>query len=76
MTQNPLPTPSEPVGPSAGLDTLLTAEQVAARWQVSSAQVYRLAKNGALPVVRICRYRRFRRGAVEQWEQAGGGGSE
>jgi excisionase family DNA binding protein len=40
---------------------------------VTTAQVYRLAREGALPVVRIGRYRRFRAASVEAWEQAGGG---
>jgi excisionase family DNA binding protein len=76
---NPPPTSSEPIGPSGGLNTpvdparLLTCEEVAERWQVTTAQVYRLAREGASPVVRIGRYRRFRAASVEAWEQAGGG---
>lgn len=48
---------------------LLTAEQLAARWQVPKSQVWRLAREGAVPVVRIGRYMRFRRDAIEQWEE-------
>jgi hypothetical protein len=36
--------------------SLLTAEQVAARWQVSTAHVYRLARDGKVPTVAIGRY--------------------
>jgi excisionase family DNA binding protein len=35
---------------------LLTAEQVAARWQVSKFHVYRLARQGKVPTVAIGRY--------------------
>lgn len=49
---------------------LLTAEQLATRWQVPKTQVWRLARERAVPVVRIGRYMRFRRDATEQWEEA------
>jgi excisionase family DNA binding protein len=54
----------------AGVDLirLLTAEQLAARWQVKPSHVYRLAREGELPVVKIGRYRRFRLDAIERWE--------
>lgn len=48
---------------------LLTAEQLADRWQVTPGQVYRLAREGSLPVVRIGRYKRFRVDAILAWEQ-------
>jgi excisionase family DNA binding protein len=48
---------------------LLTAEQLAERWQVPAAHVYRLAREGRIPVVRLGRYRRFRRDAVERFEE-------
>jgi excisionase family DNA binding protein len=47
---------------------LLTAEQVAERWQVPAAHVYRLARNGAVPSVRLGRYVRFRLDAIERFE--------
>jgi excisionase family DNA binding protein len=47
---------------------LLTAEQLADRWQVSKAHVYRLARDGHIPAVRIGRYFRFRLTAIEKWE--------
>jgi excisionase family DNA binding protein len=39
---------------------------------VPTAQVYRLAREGRLPVVRLGRYRRFRLEAVEAFEVEGG----
>jgi excisionase family DNA binding protein len=51
---------------------LLTADELAERWQVPTAQVYRLARDGRLPAVSIGRYRRFALAAVESWEQSGG----
>lgn len=53
-------------------DHLLTAEQVAERWQVPRSQVYRLAREGRLPAVTIGRYYRFRMTMLEQWEENGG----
>jgi len=47
---------------------LLTADDLAARWQVSKAHVYRLARNGEIPTVQIGRYYRFRIEAIEAWE--------
>jgi excisionase family DNA binding protein len=49
-------------------DTLLTADQLAARWQVPKSQVYRLARDGLIPTVRIGRYYRFKVSAVEAFE--------
>ncbi len=51
---------------------LLTAEQVAERWQVPKSQVYRLARDGKLPTVSIGRYYRFNVSALEEWEREGG----
>ncbi len=47
---------------------LLTAEQVAARWQVPKSHVYRLARDGRIPVVELGRYRRFSPAAIEAFE--------
>lgn len=49
---------------------LLTAAQLAARWQVPTSQVYRLAREDAIPVVQLGRYRRFRLDAIEQFERS------
>jgi excisionase family DNA binding protein len=51
---------------------LLTAEQLAERWQVNRLHVYRLVREDRLPAVRIGRYVRFHLAVVEAWEQSGG----
>jgi excisionase family DNA binding protein len=62
---SPTPTPV-----TAG--QLLTAEQLAVKWQVPKSHVYRLAREGALPVVKLGRYYRFKAEAVERFENEGG----
>ncbi len=52
--------------------TLLTADDLAARWQVPKSHVYRLAREGRLPTVELGRYRRFTIAAVESFEAGGG----
>jgi excisionase family DNA binding protein len=47
---------------------LLTAEQLAERWQVPKSHVYRLAREGKIPVVELGRYKRFRFEAIERFE--------
>jgi excisionase family DNA binding protein len=54
---------------------LLTAEQVAERWQVPLSQVYRLSRAGRLPAVRLGRYVRYQLSAIEEFEAAGGTGA-
>ncbi len=49
---------------------LLTADQLALRWQVPKSHVYRLAREGAISVVELGRYRRFRLDAIEQFEKS------
>lgn len=51
---------------------LLTADDLATRWQVSRNHVYRLAREGKLPAVELGRYRRFRIAAIEEFESKGG----
>lgn len=48
---------------------LLTAAQLAERWQVKTSHVYRLARDGEIPVVELGRYRRFRLDAIEAFER-------
>ena len=48
---------------------LLTAEQLAARWQVPISQVWRLARADAIPTVRLGRYVRFNPAAIEAFER-------
>lgn len=47
---------------------LMTAKDLAKRWQVPESQVYRLAREGRIPAVRLGRYWRFRLDLIEQWE--------
>lgn len=47
---------------------LLTAEQLAERWQVSTAHVYRLTRQGAIPTVKLGRCVRYRIAAIEAFE--------
>lgn len=47
---------------------LLTAEELADRWQVPASHVYRLARRDDIPVVRLGRYYRFRLDEIEAWE--------
>ena len=49
---------------------LLTADQLADRWQVPKSHVYRLAREGKVPTVELGRYRRWRLDAIEQYEQS------
>jgi excisionase family DNA binding protein len=74
-TQPPRPCGPGPNGipPNGGL---LTADDLAARWQVPKSHVYRLAREGKLPVVELGRYKRFRLVAIEQFEAAGGAAAD
>ena len=47
---------------------LLTAEQLAERWQVPKSHVYRLAREGRIPTVELGRYKRFRVDEIERFE--------
>jgi excisionase family DNA binding protein len=57
--------PSDP-GP------ILTPDALAERWSVPKSHVWRLAREGRLPSVRLGRYVRFRLAEVEAFEAAGG----
>jgi excisionase family DNA binding protein len=48
-------------------DRLLTADEVASLMQVTLAWVYAESRRDALPHVRLGRYIRFRRSAIERW---------
>jgi excisionase family DNA binding protein len=48
---------------------LLTAEQLAERWQVAPAHVYRLTRQGDMPAVKLGRYYRYRLDAIEAFER-------
>jgi excisionase family DNA binding protein len=49
-------------------DRLLTPEQLADRWQVSKAHVYRLTREDKIPTVKLGRYYRYRLDAIERYE--------
>lgn len=51
---------------------LLTAADLAERWGVPVAHVYRLSRRGELPTVRLGRYMRFQLAAIEHFEREGG----
>ena len=47
---------------------LLTADELAARWQVPKSQVYRLTREGKIPTVKLGKYYRYRLDAIEAFE--------
>lgn len=47
---------------------LLTADQLADRWQVPKSHVYRLTRDGAIPAVKLGRYYRYAPAAIEAFE--------
>jgi excisionase family DNA binding protein len=49
-------------------DRLLTPEELAERWQVSKAHVYRLTREDKIPTVKLGRYYRYRLDAIERYE--------
>lgn len=51
---------------------LLTADNLAARWQIPTSHVYRLTRTGQLPAVKLGRYYRYSLAAVETFEAGGG----
>jgi excisionase family DNA binding protein len=59
-----------------GAARLLTADELADRWQVPKAHVYRLTREKRLPTVRLGRYYRYALAAVEGFERDGGTGEE
>jgi len=55
-----------------GSGPILTPDDLADRWAVPKSHVWRLAREGRLPSVRLGRYVRFRLAEVEAFEAAGG----
>lgn len=49
--------------------TLMTAEELGKRWQVPTSHVYRLAREGQIPVVRLGRYVRFNPDVISKFER-------
>lgn len=66
--------PQTPPTPAEALtaDQLMSAAQLAERWQVPKSQVWRLTRDGHLPTVRIGRYYRYQLAVIEEWERTGG----
>lgn len=60
------------VAAANGRGQLLTAEQLAERWQVPCSQVYRLTRDEKLPAVKLGRYYRYSLAAIEEFEREGG----
>jgi excisionase family DNA binding protein len=48
---------------------LWTAEQLAERWQVNVAHVYRLARENQIPHMKLGRYTRFHPDAIDAFER-------
>jgi excisionase family DNA binding protein len=48
---------------------LLTAEDLAERWQVPKAHVYALARRGDIPVIELGKYKRFHPDAIDEFER-------
>lgn len=48
---------------------ILTAEQLAERWQVPTSQVYRLSREDRIPTIRVGRYYRYSLTAIESFER-------
>lgn len=47
---------------------LLTADQLADRWQIPRSQVYRLTREQKIPSVKLGRYYRYSPAAIEAFE--------
>ena len=47
---------------------LLTAEQLAERWQIPLSQVYRLTREDRIPAVKLGRYYRYSPTAIRAFE--------
>lgn len=57
----------DPPGTTQPTDTLLTAEEVAALLQVTCAWVYAETRRHRIPHLRLGRYVRYRREALDAW---------
>ncbi len=59
--------PDDAAQPVASADSLLTAEEVAALLQVTCSWVYAETRKRRIPHLRLGRYVRYRRSALEAW---------
>lgn len=62
--------PRGSVGPDGATDALLTAGEVAAQLRVTKGWLYAETRAGRVPHVRLGRYLRYRRSAIERWLEA------
>jgi excisionase family DNA binding protein len=82
MTQRtdwqPAPAEKAALNRNSNSPSLLTAEQLAERWQMPgkkpAAAIYRLTREGKLPAVALGRYYRYRLSDIEEFEANGGTG--
>ncbi len=51
-----------------GPTRVLTPDELADRWQIPKSHVYRLTREGRIPVVKLGRYYRYRLDQIEQFE--------
>jgi excisionase family DNA binding protein len=51
----------------SGEQKLLTADEVAELLGMTTSWVYAASRKGELPTVKLGRYRRYRREAIERW---------
>jgi excisionase family DNA binding protein len=58
---------SDHLDPGQVADRLLNADEVAAILHVARSWVYEETRNGRLPHVRLGRYVRYRRTAIDEW---------
>ena len=56
----------------ASADRLLTADELAEKWQLPKSWIYAATRDGRIPTVRLGRYYRYRLEAIEQFEREGG----
>lgn len=52
---------------------IMTAGELAERWQVTEGHVYALTRSGQIPCVKLGRYYRYRLDAIEAFELGGTG---
>ena len=50
------------------MTVVMTPEGLAARWSIPKSHVYRLTREGRIPVVKLGRYYRYRLDQIEQFE--------
>lgn len=67
MTRRELEAAAATTGETGEGDALLTAGEVAALLRVTPAWIYTATRRNEVPHVRLGRYVRYRRSAIEEW---------